>query len=69
MVVRPVARAAPQERGQEGMFPNLVFVAPKFEAPNCAAFSGGEPHLTTAGNTAVAKLIGAACEPAIDLLG
>jgi hypothetical protein len=37
----------------------LVFVAPKFEAPNCAAFSGGGPHLTTAGNTAVAKDIAA----------
>jgi len=41
-------------------FPGLVFVAPKFEAPSCAAFSGGGPHLTTAGNTAVAKLISAA---------
>jgi hypothetical protein len=41
-------------------FPNFVFVAPKFEAPNCASFSGGGPHLTTAGNTAVAKLISAA---------
>lgn len=41
-------------------FPNLVYVAPKFEAPNCAAFSGGGPHLTTAGNTAVAKTISAA---------
>jgi len=41
-------------------FPNFVFVAPKFEAPNCAAFSGGGPHLTTAGNTAVAKNISAA---------
>jgi len=41
-------------------FPNLVFVAPKFEALNCAAFSGGGPHLTTAGNTAVAKTISAA---------
>src|SRR5262252_603696 len=40
--------------------PNFVFVAPKFEAPNCAAFSGGGPHLTTAGNTAVAKMISAA---------
>ncbi len=40
-------------------FPNFVFVAPKFEAPDCAAFSGGGPHLTTAGNTAVAKNIGA----------
>src|SRR5262245_17632174 len=38
-------------------FPNFVFVAPKFEAPNCAAFSGGGPHLTTAGNTAVARMI------------
>ena len=35
--------------------PSLVFVAPQFEAPNCAAFSGGGPHLTTAGNTTVAK--------------
>jgi hypothetical protein len=41
-------------------FPNFVFVAPKFEALNCAAFSGGGPHLTTAGNTAVTKLISAA---------
>jgi hypothetical protein len=40
-------------------FPGLVFVAPKFEAPNCAAFSGGGPHLTTAGNTAMAAMIGA----------
>jgi hypothetical protein len=40
-------------------FPSLVFVAPKFEAPDCAAFSGGGPHLTTAGNTAVAKNIAA----------
>ena len=40
-------------------FPNLVFVGPKFEAANCAAFSGGGPHLTTAGNTAVAKMISA----------
>ena len=40
-------------------FPNFVFVAPKFEAPSCAAFSGGGPHLTTAGNTAVAKNIDA----------
>ncbi len=40
-------------------FPNFVFVAPKFEAPNCAAFSGGGPHLTTGGNTAVAKNIAA----------
>jgi hypothetical protein len=36
-------------------FPGLVFVAPKFEAASCSAFSGGGPHLTTAGNTAVAS--------------
>ena len=40
-------------------FPNLVFVAPKFEAANCAAFSGGGPHLTAAGNAAVARNISA----------
>jgi hypothetical protein len=40
-------------------FPGLVFVAPKFEAPSCAAFNGGGPHLTSAGNTAVAKDIAA----------
>jgi hypothetical protein len=40
-------------------FPNFVFVAPKFEGPSCAAFSGGGPHLTTMGNTAVAKNIAA----------
>jgi hypothetical protein len=37
----------------------LVFVAPQFEAPSCGAFSGGGPHLTTAGNTAVARDIAA----------
>ena len=42
-------------------FPEPVLrLAPKFEAPNCAAFSGGGPHLTTAGNMAVAKSISAA---------
>ena len=40
-------------------FPGFVFVAPKFEGANCAAFSGGGPHLTTAGNTAVTKMISA----------
>ena len=44
-------------------FPGLVFAAPKFEAPSCAAFNGGGPHLTTAGNTAVAKTISAAFAP------
>lgn len=39
--------------------PQLVFVAPKFEAADCAAFNGGGPHLTTAGNTAVAKVVAA----------
>jgi hypothetical protein len=38
-------------------FPGLVFIAPKFEAPNCNAFSGGGPDLTNAGNTAVAQTI------------
>jgi hypothetical protein len=37
----------------------LVYAAPKFEAPNCAAFTGGGPHLTTAGNTAVTQNIAA----------
>jgi hypothetical protein len=40
-------------------FPNLVFVAPKFEAPSCAAFVGGGPHLTPTGNAEVAKAIAA----------
>jgi hypothetical protein len=40
-------------------FPNLVYVAPKFEATNCSAFSGGGPHLTSAGNSSVARTIGA----------
>ena len=35
----------------------LVFVAPKFEAPSCAAFVGGGPHLTPTGNAEVAKAI------------
>jgi hypothetical protein len=38
-------------------FPGLVYVAPKFEAASCSAFNGGGPHLTSAGNTAVAKEI------------
>jgi hypothetical protein len=40
-------------------FPNFVFVAPKFEAPNCAAFSGGGPHLTTQGNMMIAPTLSA----------
>ena len=39
--------------------PGFVFAGPKFEAPNCAAFSGGGPHLTTAGNMNMAKMISA----------
>ena len=39
--------------------PGLVFVGPKFEAPDCASFSGGGPHLTTPGNTSVAQDIAA----------
>jgi len=40
-------------------FPGLVFVSPKTEAPSCAAFDGGGPHLTNEGNAAVANAIGA----------
>jgi hypothetical protein len=40
-------------------FPGFVFVAPKFEAPSCAAFSGGGPHLTSAGNMAIAPTLAA----------
>jgi hypothetical protein len=43
--------------------PGLVFAGPKFEAPNCAAFSGGGPHLTTAGNMNMAKMISAYFAP------
>jgi hypothetical protein len=39
--------------------PGLVFVGPKLEAPSCAAFSGGGPHLTPAGNTAIAQSLAA----------
>jgi hypothetical protein len=39
--------------------PGFVFVTPKFEAPNCAAFSGGGPHLTTAGDMTMAATISA----------
>ena len=41
--------------------PGLVFVVPKFEAPNCAAFRR-RPHLTIPGNTTVAKAIAAYCD-------
>jgi hypothetical protein len=40
-------------------FPNLVFVAPRFEAPACSVFRGGGPHLTRAGNADMAKQIAA----------
>jgi hypothetical protein len=40
-------------------FPGLVFVGPKVEAPTCASFQGGGPHLTREGNAAVAKAIAA----------
>ena len=39
--------------------PGFVFVAPKWEAPNCAAFSGGGPEYSAAGNTANAKTLAA----------
>jgi hypothetical protein len=40
-------------------FPGLVYAGPKFEAPDCSAFNGGGPHLTGAGNMAMAKMISA----------
>jgi hypothetical protein len=40
-------------------FPGQVFVGPKVEAPSCAAFQGGGPHLTPAGNAEIAKAIAA----------
>ena len=39
--------------------PGFIFVAPKWEAPNCAAFSGGGPEYSAAGNTANAKTLAA----------
>jgi hypothetical protein len=39
--------------------PGFVFVAPKWEAPSCAAFQGGGPEYTTAGSTANAKTLAA----------
>jgi hypothetical protein len=56
--------AMPQEldnalAGVAAKFPGLVFVGPKIEAPSCAAFTGGGPHLTPEGNAAVAKAIAA----------
>jgi len=64
----PAARgeyiAMPQEfdaalAGVAAKFPRLVFVGPKIEAPSCAAFVGGGPHLTKEGNAEVAKAIAA----------
>jgi hypothetical protein len=54
--------AMPQEfdaalAGVAAKFPGLVFVGPKVEAPNCASFVGGGPHLTKDGNAEVAKAI------------
>jgi hypothetical protein len=46
--------------GVAAKFPNIVFVGPKVEAPSCEAFRGGGPHLTAAGNAAVARTIGEA---------
>ena len=45
--------------GVAAKFPGLVFVGPKTEAPSCAAFVGGGPHLTKEGNAEVAKAIAA----------
>jgi hypothetical protein len=57
IVVPPELDAALADAATQ--FPNFVFVAPKFEAANCAAFSGGGPEFTTAGSTAVAKMLSA----------
>jgi hypothetical protein len=56
--------AMPQEfdaalAGVAAKFPGLVFVGPKVEAPSCASFVGGGPHLTKEGNAEVAKAIAA----------
>ena len=56
--------AMPQEfdaalAGVAAKFPGLVFVGPKTEAPACASFVGGGPHLTKDGNAEVAKAIAA----------
>jgi hypothetical protein len=45
--------------GVAAKFPGLVFVGPKIEAPNCAAFNGGGPHLTPQGNAEAAKAFAA----------
>ncbi len=39
--------------------PNLVKVAPKFEAAACSDFMGTGPHLTAAGDMAIAKMVAA----------
>ena len=39
-------------------YPKLVRAAPKVFAPSCNVFTGGGPHLTTAGKPIVAKLYG-----------
>ncbi len=39
--------------------PNLVKVAPKFAAASCADFMGTGPHLTPAGDTAIAQMVAA----------
>ena len=56
--------AMPQEfdaalAGVAARFHGLVFVGPKVEAPSCASFVGGGPHLTPEGNAEVAKAIAA----------
>jgi hypothetical protein len=39
-------------------YPKLVRAAPKVFAPDCAVFTGGGPHLTTAGKLVIAKVYG-----------
>ena len=57
IVIAPEQDAAMQAVAAQ--FPGLVFVAPKFEVTSCAQFSGGGPHLTTAGNMAMAPTLAA----------
>jgi hypothetical protein len=55
IVIAPELDAAMQAVAAQ--FPGFVYVAPKFEVTSCTQFSGGGPHLTTAGNMAMAPTL------------
>jgi hypothetical protein len=55
IVMAPELDAAMQAVAAQ--FPGFVYVAPKFEVTSCALYSGGGPHLTTAGNMAMAPML------------